>query len=87
MPYILYHEDGKVVALDESGPRLIITEWDADVNGDVLWALVDLPRNGIEVMDSQPTTAGYASGPDAEVTKITNRDDQQRPLWRHSRSA
>ena len=63
MPFVIFHEGGKVVALDETdGARLIITEWDDEQECDVLWGIVTLPANGIEVMD-----CSLGKGPQSEA--------------------
>ena len=51
MPYVLFRNEGVVVALDEEGPQLIITQYNAEDETDDIIALVPLPPTGIEVLD------------------------------------
>jgi hypothetical protein len=96
MPYVLYHNGGKVVALDEDGPHLIITDWDPQTQQDVLWALVELPPNGIEVLASsgpaaaaEAPAAAYSVAPDAEVRDLRKPrvHPSQRLAWSHTRAS
>lgn len=85
MPYVLHREDGITVALDEAGPRLIITQYNAEQNADCLLALVPLPANGIEVLDWSPPVAEDKT---AEVADLAKRAaTAAHPAWRQPRPA
>jgi hypothetical protein len=87
VPYIIHREDGITVAVDEIGPRLIITRYDGEQAGDVLLALVPLPHTGIEILD---WSQGKGSQPDESVPEVAEwakRSDSSRGNgtgWRRS---
>jgi len=90
MPYVIFREDGLVVALDEVGPRLIITQYNDALNEDCLLALVPLPPSGLEVLNWGQGKDSQPEHPAGEVAEWARRSTSSRggamspPGWRRS---